>query len=53
MIKYFFVDTPFECQIFSNEKPMWFIELNHYYDANTYLNSIGFGKYTFCWGLPS
>ena len=53
MIKYFFADTPFECQISSNERPMWFIQLNYYYDAETYLNSIGFGKYTFCRGLPS
>ena len=53
MIKYFFTDTPFEFQIFSNEKPAWFITLNDYYDEDTYLNSIGFGKYTICWRLPS
>jgi hypothetical protein len=53
MIKYFFVDTPFELQIFSNEKPAWFINLNDYYDEDTYLNSIGIGKYTICWKLPS
>ena len=53
MTKYFFTGTPFEFQIFSNEKPFWFISLNDYYDEDTYLNSIGIGKYTICWGLPS
>ena len=53
MIKYFFVGTPFEFQIFSNAKPAWFIILNDYYDEDTYLNSIGIGKYTICWKLPS
>ena len=53
MVKYFFADTPFEFQISSNEKPLWFVGLNQYYDAHTYLNSIGIGKYTICWGLPS
>lgn len=53
MIKYFFTGTPFEFQIFSNAKPAWFITLNDYYDEDTYLNSIGIGKYTICWKLPS
>ena len=53
MIKYFFTDTPFEFQIFSNAKPTWFIILNDYHDEGTYLNSIGIGKYTICWRLPS
>ena len=53
MIKYFFVGTPFEFQIFSNAKPAWFITLNDYYEEDTYLNSIGIGKYTICWKLPS
>jgi hypothetical protein len=52
MIKYFFTGTPFEFQIFSNAKPSWFISLNDYYDEDTYLNSIGIGKYTICWRLP-
>ena len=52
MIKYFFTGTPFEFQIFSNAKPAWFISLNDYYDEDTYLNSIGIGKYTICWKLP-
>ena len=53
MVKYFFAGTPFEFQIFSNEKPLWCVKLNHFYEADAYLNIIGVGKYTICWGLPS
>lgn len=50
--KWFFVNTPFECQISTNNPPTWYWPVANYYEIDVYKWSVGLGKYTFCWGLP-
>lgn len=52
MVKWFFIGTPFECQIFTQDKSQWWFPEKYYFDIETYMWSIGLGKYCFCWGLP-
>ena len=52
MIKWFFGNTPFECQIYTNKSPTWYWPIAEYYEIGVYRWSVGLGKYTFCWGLP-
>lgn len=41
-----------KAQIFTNETPSFFIELNNYYEPDVYMNCISLGKIVFCWKLP-
>lgn len=53
MIKNFFVNTPFECQLSYNVgEPLWCIEFNKFYEPECFMNMISLYKLTFCWRLP-
>ena len=52
MVKWFFADTPFEFQIFTNDTSTWYLPTKEYYEIGVYKWSVGLGKYTICWDLP-
>ena len=52
MVKWFFENTPFEFQIFTNDTSTWYLPVAEYYEIDVYKWSVGLGKYTLCWGLP-
>ena len=43
MIKWFFGNTPFECQIYTNKSPTWYWPIAEYYEFDSYKWSVGLG----------